>query len=702
MSVSVIHDSPGLSMERREWWAWFALLCLQNVAIFSATYAGHASPPWDFSATYHAVPFYWMASLRAGVFPEWVPFQALGYPIEMNLQSGLFYPPLLLFAATGLSYTLRAAAIVQDLHVLLGAFGCYAMLRQARVDARPAFFAAFAFQFFGGFYSNASHPDIVRGFALMPWILAGLLAAIRRGPFDRFALLVTPLSTLALATGGYPGQLIATMFVAPFFALACAFSDGQPRRGAILRTAGALILMALGLGMALVHLLPALVLRSELSRYVHDVKNVEGAALVPMNIFSLIQGVLGRYAASNATMQALYVGVPVVTLLALWTFRDRRQSAPWLALGVIASLLAFTLPVRPWLALVFSPLGFSRFPAADYRGFIGLALIALAAIVLARVLGDRAARPGGFRVLILAMFIIASSYVVATPAAQLFNVIVPIFCAGLILVALAFREEDRRKGVGELGVVLILVALSAGDAMRVIGIETLYWRAPDQDATYLAANSVDLGAPPVELQRRIAEGLDRRPARDGIGILNAKDYFHTWKGYVTGRYAIWDYSAGLRLWRRNDFLQRPALHQFALMPQSVLVFPNAHEVKLGDIADSARGYVFPGSVEPVRYRPDSVEYRVRLENPALVVENEGYFPGWTANIAGHAETMESIDVYGLRGWQLPAGDYTFNAKFRMPQLRLAALLSGGFLMLWLTLLFSVRRMRRRTAAHDSA
>ncbi len=30
---------------------------------------------------------------------------------------------------------------------------------------------AFVFQFFGGFYSNAEHVDIIRAFALTPWLL---------------------------------------------------------------------------------------------------------------------------------------------------------------------------------------------------------------------------------------------------------------------------------------------------------------------------------------------------------------------------------------------------------------------------------------------------------------------------------------------------------------------------------------------------
>ena len=33
-----------------------------------------------------------------------------------------------------------------------------------------AIIGAIAFQFFGGFYANSEHVDIVRGFVLLPWL----------------------------------------------------------------------------------------------------------------------------------------------------------------------------------------------------------------------------------------------------------------------------------------------------------------------------------------------------------------------------------------------------------------------------------------------------------------------------------------------------------------------------------------------------
>src|SRR5207244_1392662 len=80
---------------------------------------------YDFSITYHSVPFYWQGAVTAGELPQWIPYQAFGYPMSLNLQSGLFYPPLWFFPITGIAYSVRAAAILQCLHILACPPGVY-------------------------------------------------------------------------------------------------------------------------------------------------------------------------------------------------------------------------------------------------------------------------------------------------------------------------------------------------------------------------------------------------------------------------------------------------------------------------------------------------------------------------------------------------------------------------------------------------
>ena len=113
--------------------------------------------------------------MSRGSLAEWMPFQSMGYPFRLHLQSGLWYPPLWVFPLLKIPYTLSAAVTLQALHVLLGALGMYALLHTTLRTRREALLGAFVFQLFGGFYSNAEHVDIVRAFAFTPWWLACLV-----------------------------------------------------------------------------------------------------------------------------------------------------------------------------------------------------------------------------------------------------------------------------------------------------------------------------------------------------------------------------------------------------------------------------------------------------------------------------------------------------------------------------------------------
>ena len=118
--------------------------------------------------------------MSRGSLAEWMPFQSMGYPFRLHLQSGLWYPPLWVFPLLKIPYTLPAAVALQALHVLVGALGMYALLRTALRTRREALLGAFVFQLFGGFYSNAEHVDIVRAFAFTPVVARLPRAAPRR------------------------------------------------------------------------------------------------------------------------------------------------------------------------------------------------------------------------------------------------------------------------------------------------------------------------------------------------------------------------------------------------------------------------------------------------------------------------------------------------------------------------------------------
>ncbi len=90
-----------------------------------------------------------------------------------------------------------------------------------------------------------------------------------------------------------------------------------------------------------------------------------------------------------------------------------------------------------------------------------------------------------------------------------------------------------------------------------------------------------------------------------------------------------------------------------------------------------------------RYGTTRIEYDVDLERPTRVVENEVFWPGWTAQVNG--KKITAFDAHNMRGWELPAGHYKMVATFESPH-RAKAVLSGLFgLFLWLVLLILLIR-----------
>src|SRR5262245_1238120 len=368
-----------------------AFLALQNLAIFAFHYAGIYGFPWDFNGTYYGVPAYWTSAVARGVLPRWIPFSAGGYPFALNLQSGFFYTPFWIFPALGIPYTLRAAVALQCLHVLAGAIGMYLLARLVLEDGRIALVAAAAYQFFGGFYSNAEHADIVRAFALLPW----LLWALTRRPEDGARLPARawslPFAIFLLATGGYPLALPAAVLIGSAYGLSEVLSNpAGPRTAARIASLCAAYsgLALLGAAMAFVHLAPSWFHREELARW-HE------HASLPLTGIGIRQlpGLVFRSSAvpGEVSMTSTYVSLLLLAAFAMLRWKDAKRHASFLVLLGAGAMMAAGAesPLYRVVARAVPLFGISRFPAADYRAFAAIALIVLGAAAL-----DRSARDG--------------------------------------------------------------------------------------------------------------------------------------------------------------------------------------------------------------------------------------------------------------------------------------------------------------------
>jgi hypothetical protein len=91
------------------------------------------------------------------------------------------------------------------------------------------------------------------------------------------------------------------------------------------------------------------------------------------------------------------------------------------------------------------------------------------------------------------------------------------------------------------------------------------------------------------------------------------------------------------------------------------------------------------SIRQIDYDINEITYVVSLDAPKLFLENEIYFPGWTAEISTEETTteIEAVQVNDVfRGWFLPAGKYTMVTRFVFPYYHIFLAISLTTFLVW--------------------
>lgn len=688
---------PAQAAKARRRWApvvlgALLLLCAQNWLMLGPLYLGQAYVPFDFVATYHAVPFFWIEAVRSGVSPAWVPFQAMGYPLYMNAQSGYFYPGFWLFVLLDHSYGYAAAFAFQGLHILLGAVGAGATIRLAGARWSTAVLAAVAYQAFGGFYGNASHPDIARAHALVPWILMPIVARWTWRPALKAAVLALPFWMYCMWTGAYAGVALA---VGAAGGLLTVVRTAVAPPGE--RKVGLSILLAFcaGTAVAAVFLLPVALDRSEVARTVGG----HGMSVDYLQLSDLL-GLAVRadqttWFKHDITMRSSSLALPIL-LLAFLRLCCRDVAKSWLGLLLLAFALAMStgLLLEPLGKLV-PPLAYSRFPISDYRSMVALGLLLLAAQAWECLPDESAARRwAAFAVAAVActamvalacwgVYPFAWQWERGAPIALVVAVAEALLLVTWLLLtpALASPVVGAARPQPRTLVWTALVLMVMLDWFRVHA-ETGYLFGPP--ATAVAQQQLGAALPDARerLQQRLLNPPRCRPARELIPL---SAYVKTpWRGYYTGDYLSHDYAGPMQFARNRQVLADDSLLAFGLLPWRAVEIGQ----ELPAPEDLAQAAPIKG-VDCMRYGTDEVRLQVDLERPARIVENELFWPGWTAQ-AGQA-SLQAFSVQGFRGWELPAGHYELVARFTPPHQRAAMLAAAGGLLAWVLLSIIVCR-----------
>lgn len=630
----------------------FALPAALTAWVFHEQLFDGWSFPWDFLGGYSTTPAFVAATIGRGHPLAWSPYVASGFPVDVDPQAGVYFPLWWLLGALRVPLTLGVLTSIQVAHVPLGAIGVLALARVRRLAWPWATVAAVAYVFFGGFYGQAEHADIFRGFAYLPWLLWALTPPADGARWTRLAAL-PPLAWL-IATGAYPGQ-IASFGLAGLAYVAVALRVDAP--GSWRRQRVALVLATLAAAAVCAAVLLPYLRAEHAGELFRTDKPTASAramfALSPLDFFGLY---LNNFAwTREGTITAWAVGIPVFVGLACARRATLARQAPLAACGALALVLAMTPKVGPiGRAMASSGLLFtSRFPASDYKAVCALALIVMAADSWSR-LTSRRRRPWA-AVTAAACVLTGGALLVPDTYAQ------PTRALWLVLAVIAMTSALAVIAPAPRLLVCLLLALVVIDGMREINDYLLQgavspWHAPPSALAYYRQRDAYVRELPALLARAPARRPERVP-ESPIPEVNAS-------GWVADAYHATDYDPIRErvLWEAES---NPRWLSLLLAPWFAVTFPCASvgctsgELHLPPVS----GWKVSSDVKTISYGAEKIVYAVKLVQPEAMVENELAIAGWHAN-TDRVRPLASGTP--LRAWYLPAGEYEFTASFQEP------------------------------------
>jgi hypothetical protein len=666
---------------------WFRVAFLAVVIVtlellmFRSYFYGRIIPPWDFLGSYNTDAFLWWR--EGGFFTplDWVPEVWGGYPSALNLQNSAWYLPVGLATLFG-PFTLHSSAVVAALNVAIGFVGTFLLVRSFRHGFAVSTVVATAGFFGVAYFSNAQHVDIARGYALIPWVL--LVLSPTWGWRRAWGVPVGAFVLWQAVTGMYPGMIVSTVYAGAVWMVAYQLRTRSPLRDYILPAAVAAVVAAL---LSAPRLLPYLLTQESGTTALPD-----GSAFSPAMIGTLLFGYSSGELPNDVSMRSFFIPATMLLLAFFARFRDTVTTQA-LAIGVPAALLG--LPFLPWYQAVQSlpGLGLSRFTMSDFKVYIVLAVLLLAASglsTLARLPRTRAVPAHVWRSTVLAaVFGVGMALIgVFGPFTRLewFPPMVILLVAFVVIAA--FVLLLRRTGVpfGALAAVLALTTVVSGAVWAYTTQVT--WRADRASAETLSyGEPVDAMLP----DRVSDENLAERPARlepeQGYDLARLRDVYWS-RAYYTGEYSVGGYlnlkgsltpeqleSALLDADHGDDFLD------FFSAPGRVASTQSGDEpdgAVLGSCGTS--GECGPAEVTPDGYSPGHLVYDVSAPTAVAAVFNESYYKGWELKACSSDGTCERLDASrssdGLVQADLPSGDYMLELDYQTPGRPMSWILFG--------------------------
>ena len=653
-----------------------AALIFLEILVFNDYFRGATSPTWDFANHYNTEAYAWWHDGSFFNPTEWLPYLWGGYPSTLNLQNSSFYLPVGL-ASFLAPFTLQASAILSASHVAFGALGAYVFARSFRMRPSAAMVGLVIWFFAAGFYANASHLDIMRAYAWVPWVL---MCASPSWPWRRWwgVILATFVFWNAILAV-YPGILIAGIYVGLVWIVILQATTKARITHYLLPLACSLALAAAA---TLLRFLPFY-----LTRGVSGTSGPDGSSFSLELLSTFFYRYVGTDLPNDVTMRAFFL--PVVAFAALAFVRFTRPVV-WGGIGVAVVAVALGTPGTPWADKA-PGLDVSRFTMSDFKVFFLFALCMLAmsaidAIVSERTLVgtvgasvfSRAAFLSRVRLIVLAGIVagavslgVSSSL---TPGEWITPWLFLLLASALLLLATGPLTPGQLRWV-----VLILTLTAATSGYHWAMSNTDTWSVDRLERTEIAYFDSPVSA---LIESRAAQ--DNTTQRPGRLPDRGTDLDHSRDAYGNRSF----YDGVLRLSGYTNLRGTPTFEKI----QAALIDPGSAETARAFWL--ARGMVVATedgalpTVErsnacaagdscglelsgPVSYSSSGrFVYRLEATLPTEVSLNEAYYPGWTATACSNSGVCTALEATpGTSGQivlDLPAGKSILTLDYSLP------------------------------------
>lgn len=344
-----------------------SFLVLLGFGVFREYLSGAKSPSWDFLTDYFTASFVWW---NAGSFfnpPSYLPYAFSGFPAHLSGQAASWYLPVGLLAELKV-YNIHTSAILQAVTIIFGIIGIYFLANSWGISRYLSMLLAVGYLFSPGFFTSASHIDIVRGWAFMPWVLLALK------PHKRISsLLIFGISLLAFQfmVGVYPGIIIASVYMLAIYVIFNLYFENNLRKSYFTYQ---LLPFLLGVSLSLLKWLP-LVSTERLYRGGNSVEVT--SAILSTLIYPYDTLVLPN----DITMRSFFLA-PILMISIFLLQKINRQVIIFFTIGVTAIVLGFDASETSRWQESLPFLEESRFRTTDFKLFWILSAILLAGFAL--------------------------------------------------------------------------------------------------------------------------------------------------------------------------------------------------------------------------------------------------------------------------------------------------------------------------------